>query len=98
MTKAAAGVITHEAYRRTSPLFWRHTTSLATAAGHYRHGIEAQTRRGIKQFVHTTRLPTASWTSGPTTKPAPPPTRRPQDLHNPSPTPAVTARTNSSQV
>src|SRR6516225_12351953 len=26
MTKAAAGVITHEAYRRTSPLFWRHTT------------------------------------------------------------------------
>src|SRR6516225_10728889 len=27
MTKAAAGVITHEAYRRTSPLFWRHTTS-----------------------------------------------------------------------
>src|SRR5262249_41075817 len=27
MTKAAAGVITHEVYRRTSLLFWRHTTS-----------------------------------------------------------------------
>jgi hypothetical protein len=27
MTKAAAGVITHEVYRRTSSLFWRHTTS-----------------------------------------------------------------------
>ena len=26
MTKAAAGVITHEVYRRTSLLFWRHTT------------------------------------------------------------------------
>ena len=73
-------------------------SSPVTGGGHYRHCIEAQTRRGIKQFVHTTRLPTASWTSGPTTKPAPPPTRRPQDLHNPSPTPAVTARTNSSQV
>src|SRR6516225_10632890 len=30
MTKAAAGVITHEAYRRTSPLFWRHTTRCAS--------------------------------------------------------------------
>ncbi len=29
MTKAAAGVITREAYRRTSLLFWRHTTSIA---------------------------------------------------------------------
>src|SRR5260370_31369367 len=27
MTKAAAAVITHEVYRRTSLLFWRHTTS-----------------------------------------------------------------------
>jgi hypothetical protein len=27
MTKAAAAVITHEVYRRTSQLFWRHTTS-----------------------------------------------------------------------
>jgi hypothetical protein len=26
MTKASAAVITHEVYRRTSLLFWRHTT------------------------------------------------------------------------
>jgi hypothetical protein len=30
MTKAAAAVITHEVYRRTSLLFWRHTTSEAS--------------------------------------------------------------------
>jgi len=33
MTKAAAGVITHEVYRRTSLLFWRHTTSVGVLSG-----------------------------------------------------------------
>ena len=62
----------------SNPNHHRQTTSLVTGAGHYRQCIEAQTRWGIKKFVHATRLPTASWTSGPTTKPAPPSTRDPK--------------------
>src|SRR5260370_38856352 len=33
MTKAAAAVITHEVYRRTSLLFWRHTLAAAASFG-----------------------------------------------------------------
>jgi hypothetical protein len=43
-------------------------------------GGDAQTCWGIEKFVHTTRLPTASWKSSPTSKgrtAADPPPRRP---------------------
>jgi hypothetical protein len=82
----------------SNPNHHRQTTSLVTGAGHYRHCIEAQTRWSTKKFVHTTRLPTAWWTSGPTTKPAPPPTRDPNTSATPHQHPAVTVRTNLSQV
>ena len=54
MTKAAAGVITHEAYRRTSPLFWRHTTSTRRHHDRRRH----QPASGFRQL--RTRFPAAT--------------------------------------
>ena len=60
----------------------RPTTRLVTGAGHYRHGIEAQTGWGIKKFVRDTRSYRIV-KSRPTTKPAPPPTRYPTTSERP---------------
>ena len=82
----------------SNPNHHRQTTRLITRAGHCRQCIEAQNTLGHQDIRshYPAAYRVADIGADNQTRTAADP--RPQDLHNPSSTPVVTVRTNSSQV
>jgi len=82
----------------SNPNHHRQTTSLITGTGHYRQSIEAQNTLGhqdIRSHYPAAYRVTDIGADNQTRTAADP---RPQDLRNPSSTPAATVRTNLSQA